>query len=212
MFKQQMVLALLSIFLVIGYTNAANGDIQCLDPFNTQTRTDSAASSTAGLVVCGGAAYSCGRVLSTGQGVCVSGATATPTATVVVTAVAAVAATVAGAAGANVAATAANSFTSAQGQITACWNPAGAATVAITNTATSVAAACYTNTANVGSAIMQTVATGTTASTVTFSTSPAGAYCFTTDCNKVVYVRSSSAISSASLMFVALSTIAASLF
>ena len=81
--------------------------------------------------------------MSTGAGVCVSGATASPTATIVVTALAAKAATVAGAAGANVAATAAHSFTSDQGQITSCWNPAGAASVTVTNTATSVAAACY---------------------------------------------------------------------
>ncbi len=72
-----------------------------------------------------------------------TGATATPSATIVVTALAAKAATEGVAAGDTIQAANAGSFLSAQGQITSCWNPAGAVTVAVTNTATSVAAACY---------------------------------------------------------------------
>jgi hypothetical protein len=81
--------------------------------------------------------------LSTGQGVCVSGATAAPTATIVVTAQAAAAAIQGSTTAPNVAAADAAGFNSAKGQITSCWNPAGAAPVTVTNTATSVAAACY---------------------------------------------------------------------
>ncbi len=81
--------------------------------------------------------------MSTGQGVCVSGTTAAPSATIVITSQAAAAATQGSTTGATTAVTTASGFTSGNGQITSCWNPAGAQTVAITNTATSVAAACY---------------------------------------------------------------------
>lgn len=212
MFKpQQIIRALFAYCLLIAVYKvdiASAATAFCPDPLNIQgaSRADAPSTSAGGVVTCAPATLNCGRNALTGAGICTT-ATA-PTGTTIFLVLAASAAQTAPADY--------NAFTSAQGIITSCWNPAANAIAAIGTTlsATNAIMACYTSSSGTGSPIFQTVGASGTASPSTFSTANAGSYCFTTQCNIGVY--KSSAISShqiSALLFLAFcSSIVAALF